>query len=172
MGEAAMPDTEGLASGEWRELNLYHQGRRDNRNCDMVPRLAALMQQLPEALSQVKGATKISFIKAGTSVRPHNGPSNTRLRLHLGIAIPPANAEALIRVGTEWRSWRQGGVLAFDDSFEHEVKFEGPANTADPLLPRIVLIVDIWHPALSDSQIRDSLTLEEEERYVYRLDEA
>ena len=33
-------------------------------------------------------------------------------------------------------------VLVFDDSFEHEV-----AN--DTALPRLVLIVDLWHPGLN-----------------------
>ncbi len=35
-------------------------------------------------------------------------------------------------------------VIAFDDSFEHEVWFE-----ADPSIRRVVLIVDIWHPDIT-----------------------
>lgn len=43
------------------------------------------------------------------------------------------------------REWKEGKVLMFDDSFEHEVWHEG-----DSL--RLVLIVDFWHPDLSASQ--------------------
>ena len=47
-----------------------------------------------------------------------------------------------IRVGDEVREWRQGECLVFDDSFEHEVWHEGTDE-------RIVLICDLWHPAVS-----------------------
>jgi aspartyl/asparaginyl beta-hydroxylase (cupin superfamily) len=56
----------------------------------------------------------------------------------------PSNCR--IRVGDEERSWAEGDVLIFDDSFEHEVW-----NDSDR--ERIVLIIDIWHPDLTDGQI-------------------
>ena len=36
--------------------------------------------------------------------------------------------------------------IIFDDSFEHEAE-----NTSD--LPRVVLIIDIWHPDLSNDDV-------------------
>lgn len=41
------------------------------------------------------------------------------------------------------RSWQEGKMLIFDDSFEHEVWHNGTSV-------RLVLIVDIWHPAITD----------------------
>ena len=80
-----------------------------------------------------------SFIQMpGTHIAAHCGPSNYRLRLHLGLSVPRG---CRIRVGDEVREWRAGECLIFDDSFEHEVWHDGSGD-------RIVLIVDAWHPML------------------------
>ena len=68
----------------------------------------------------------------------HCGPTNVRLRVHVGIAAPSG---AGLRVGNETREWINDGAIIFDDSFEHEVVHEGASD-------RIVLICDIWHPEL------------------------
>ena len=51
-------------------------------------------------------------------------------------------------------------MLAFDDSFEHEV--HNPA--ADP---RVVLLVDVWHPELSEAErarVRQHFRAEQHQR--------
>jgi aspartyl/asparaginyl beta-hydroxylase (cupin superfamily) len=63
-----------------------------------------------------------SAITPGTHIIPHNGPTNKKLRVHLGIM---GCEGASIRVGEETRVWQDGKVLIFDDSFEHEVTHEG-----------------------------------------------
>lgn len=45
------------------------------------------------------------------------------------------------------RTWEEGKVLIFDDSFEHEVWQEAETY-------RLVLIVDFWHPELTENQKR------------------
>jgi aspartate beta-hydroxylase len=86
---------------------------------------------------------KFSILHPGTSIRPHCGPSNARLRLHL--TIQDAGRAAWIRVGRQNKTWAPGGVLIFDDSFEHEVKNSGNIS-------RVVLILDFWHPQLPASE--------------------
>ena len=66
--------------------------------------------------------------------------------MHLGVEVPEPDA-ARIRVGEDWRHWSQSKTVAFDDSFEHEVVHDGEQE-------RIVLSVDLWHPALSEVEIR------------------
>ncbi|CAL1531013.1 unnamed protein product [Lymnaea stagnalis] len=44
-------------------------------------------------------------------------------------------------------TWKQGEFFIFDDSFEHEVWHEGCEL-------RFVLIVDFWHPELTEQQRR------------------
>jgi len=48
-------------------------------------------------------------------------------------------------VGGEKRAWQAGKCLLFDDSFVHESK-----NPSREL--RVVLIVDTWHPELSQRE--------------------
>ena len=54
---------------------------------------------------------------AGTHLRPHCGPTNHRLRLHLGLVVPE---NSVMISGGESRHWEEGKVLVLDDSFEHE----------------------------------------------------
>lgn len=158
---SGISDTEGLASnGDWTELNMFHLGRTDTVNCALVPKTASVLQRLlPEAVSMVHGATKVSVLTPGTLVRPHSGPSNARMRVHLGIAVPPG---ASIHVGGEHGEWVEGDVIAFDDSFEHRVEHLGDA-------PRIALIVDVWHPDMDEAARLDSLADDTDklQRYLY-----
>ena len=55
------------------------------------------------------------------------------------------SAGAKIRVADEEKTWENGRIIVFDDSFEHEVWHNG-----DEL--RLILIVDLWHPDLSELQ--------------------
>ena len=154
-------DKEGLTvSGKWTELNLYHLGRKFEKNCNILPVTTSIIEQLPEIVSHVKGATKISVLQPGTEIRPHHGPTNTRIRLHMGLKV---SKEAFITVGNVTRTWEEGKILAFDDSFTHSV-----VNGGDE--PRVALISDVWPPSMTDSEILNSLeTNEEVERYRYRV---
>ena len=46
-----------------------------------------------------------------------------------------------------FRTWQEGKIIIFDDSFEHEVWHEGESF-------RLVLIVDMWHPEITMQQRR------------------
>ena len=76
---------------------------------------------------------------AAQVVLPHCGPSNARLRAHVPLLVDP---NATLRVAAEPRvAWAEGRALVFDDSHEHDVRHAGAA-------PRVVLILDAWHPEL------------------------
>lgn len=53
--------------------------------------------------------------------------------------------DILVLIFTPSRNWAEGKVLIFDDSFEHEVWQEADSY-------RLILIVDVWHPELSQTQ--------------------
>jgi aspartyl/asparaginyl beta-hydroxylase (cupin superfamily) len=67
-----------------------------------------------------------------------------RLRCHLGIKVP--HGDCGLKVGGETRHWQEGQCLVFDDSLQHEA-WNHIAQ------PRIVLIVDLWHPDLTPAEI-------------------
>lgn len=88
---------------------------------------------------------KYSVIHPGVHVWPHCGPTNCRIRAHLGLIVPEDGPR--IRVANETREWKLGEFIVFDDSFDHEVWHDGVSL-------RLVLIVDMWHPELSQHQKR------------------
>jgi aspartyl/asparaginyl beta-hydroxylase (cupin superfamily) len=61
---------------------------------------------------------------------------------HLPLLVPD---QCGLRVGNEVRPWREGELLIFDDSIEHEAW-----NRSDEI--RVVLLFDIWRPELSQEE--------------------
>ena len=142
--------------GEWSDYMLVHGGQVDAAHIESFPTLQALLctPDAPlraDAAAMVAGSSFFSRMKAGTHLRAHCGPTNLRLRVHLGIDVPSGAADGRwrLRVGDEVREWREGECLVFDDSYEHEVWHEPPeGGDGRSSRSRVVLIVDIWHPAI------------------------
>ena len=123
-------------------------------------------------------------VSAGTKaedvqIAPHTSPSNLRLRCHLPLILPdPSQADCALRVGHEIVRYQLGEPVWFDDSFEHEawlVRRRGQKEVEEQhdvttekrkkeqrkedkrpsgLLERVVLLIDVWHPDLSHSEIK------------------
>ena len=129
-------------TGQWSVYYLYQLGRKAEENCRRCPQTVEVINSI-SGLS-CTGLIYFSVLTAGTHITPHCGPTNTRLRCHLGLVVPQ---ECRIRVGSETRSWEAGKCLIFDDSFEHEVWNSNQQA-------RIVLVVDVWHPDLTAAEVR------------------
>lgn len=134
-------------SGDWKQFELFFRGQRSDKNCAKAPLTCRLVEQFAAARSCKRGQVKFSVMHPGTHVWPHCGPTNCRIRAHLGLKVP---SDTFIRVAEQTRSWENGEWLIFDDSFEHEVWHNGTGT-------RLVLIVDFWHPDLTETQ-RKSLS--------------
>ncbi|XP_016968297.1 aspartyl/asparaginyl beta-hydroxylase isoform X5 [Drosophila biarmipes] len=132
--------------GVWQQYELFAQGRRVKDNCRRTPITCGLLQEFPESAGCRRGQVKFSVMQAGTHVWPHCGPTNCRLRAHLTLVAPESEKTSL-RVAEQERTWREGELFVFDDSFEHEVWHNGSQ-------PRLVLILDLWHPQLTPAQRR------------------
>ncbi|XP_075682306.1 aspartyl/asparaginyl beta-hydroxylase isoform X1 [Rhinoderma darwinii] len=153
-GLAVMDETKGLfvpedenlrEKGDWSQYTLWQQGRKNEKSCNAAPKTCALLERFPESTGCRRGQIKYSIMHPGTHVWPHTGPTNCRLRMHLGLVIPSQGCK--IRCANETRSWKEGKVLIFDDSFEHEVWQEAVSY-------RLIFIVDVWHPELTQHQRR------------------
>lgn len=125
--------------GDWDISFLYFEGKRFNQNCSLAPTTAALFEGLPRRA----GLACFSRLAPRVHIQPHCAPSNAALRLHLGLVVPD---RARMRVGDEVRSWKFGKCAIFDHSFEHEI-------WGDPDQERIVLIMDFFHPDLSEIDV-------------------
>ncbi|XP_078397359.1 aspartyl/asparaginyl beta-hydroxylase [Cetorhinus maximus] len=141
-----LPEDENLREkGDWGQFTLWQQGRRTEKSCKQVPKTCALFEKFPESTGCKRGQIKYSVMHPGTHVWPHTGPTNCRLRMHLGLVIPKQGCK--IRCANDTREWKEGKVIIFDDSFEHEVWQD--ANSF-----RLIFIVDVWHPELTPHQRR------------------
>lgn len=146
-----------LAAGNWSDVTLALSGARQP-GAAHAPRSYALYASLgEEATTMVMGSAYFSVLTPGAQLRRHCGPTNLRLRVHIGLRVADG---AAMRVGDETRAWASGAALAFDDSFEHEVWNASPE-------PRLVFIVDVWHPQLTTDEQRLA-ALDEVGRQRYR----
>ncbi|XP_045752455.1 aspartyl/asparaginyl beta-hydroxylase isoform X2 [Mirounga angustirostris] len=143
-----LPEDENLREkGDWSQFTLWQQGRKNENACKGAPKTCSLLDKFPETTGCRRGQIKYSIMHPGTHVWPHTGPTNCRLRMHLGLVIPKEGCK--IRCANETKTWEEGKVLIFDDSFEHEV-------WQDAASFRLIFIVDVWHPELTPQQ-RQSL---------------
>lgn len=130
-------------SRDWTAIHLFRNGRRIEANARYCPRTMALLEQIPQP--DIHGCSPnamFSLLAPRTTIPAHHGIANTRLVCHLPLIVP---AGCWFRVGAETRFWERGKAFVFDDTIEHEA-----ANPSDDL--RVVLIVDLWHPGLSETE--------------------
>lgn len=126
-------------AGSWDAYYLYSNGIRYDDHCAECPVTASIVEQIDGGGEA--GQAYFSVMAAGTHVKPHCGPTNSRIRCHLGLEVPDS---AVIRVADTMQHWRQLGCIVFDDSFEHEIW--------NPEEERAVFIIDVWHPDLSSEE--------------------
>jgi aspartyl/asparaginyl beta-hydroxylase (cupin superfamily) len=125
---------------DWTAIHLLLRGERVEANARHCPQTMALLATLPQPqLPGYAPNAMFSLLAPHTHIPPHNGVANFRLVCHLPLVLP---GQCWFRCGEERREWRMGEAFVFDDTIEHEA-----ANDSDEL--RAVLIVDVWHPALS-----------------------
>ena len=125
-------------------------------------------------------SAQLSVLSGATHLAPHHGLINTKLRAHLPLLIPTDPAPVLVVAGQNI-TWTEGKMFLFDDTYEHEVSF---ALSNQPSLKcfislyisseinlwykseltgqvihesdaqRIVLLIDLHHPELSEERRR------------------
>ncbi len=130
---------------DWYLYLLFHMGVDMSGISTGCPRTQEILRSLPGlCVDYPWGDAALSLNVPDSHLRAHCSVDNLRLRCHLAIEIPD---DCRIRVGSETHGWEQGKALLFDDSFEHEVWNRGSTD-------RIVMIVDFWHPDLTDVEKR------------------
>lgn len=75
--------------GDWKQFELFARGKKNVANCIKAPFTCKLIETFPEARLCKRGQVKFSVMHPNTHVWPHCGPTNCRLRAHLGLKIPP-----------------------------------------------------------------------------------
>ena len=128
-----------LQDSNWSAFYLIKDGKVVEFNARRCPATMAALRDLPLCRTARTPAVLFSLLRPGTRIKPHHGYMNARLICHLPLIVPEKCA---LRVGNETRAWREGEVVVFDDSVEHEAW-----NLGKDL--RVVMIFDVWRPELS-----------------------
>lgn len=130
-------------SPRWSAFHLKKSGEVIRENADKCPATMAALSGVPQPDQPGRTpAAMFSLLKPHTRIPPHTGVTNSRLVTHLPLIVPE---KCGFRVGNTTREWVPGIAWVFDDTIEHEAW-----NLSDKL--RVVLIFDVWHPALSESE--------------------
>jgi aspartate beta-hydroxylase len=150
--EAATDDirAEWLAVASGDAFYLWQNGELNEDNAALCPQTMAALTNAP--LAQIPGhspSVLFSPMPAGTHVAPRNGPTNTRLQVHLPLVAP---GKCRLRVGNDVREWQAGRAWVFDDSMEHEAWNDGDQA-------RVVLQFDIARPEMTEDENRWVATL-------------
>jgi cytochrome c-type biogenesis protein CcmH/NrfG len=128
---------------DWSAIHFWNDALPNERALARFPKVRAALERLPLVTSGgVPIEAFLSILKPRTRIPPHFGLANYRLTVHLPLIVP---AGCGVEVGGEARETRFGRLMIFDDSYEHSAWNDSDA-------PRIVLIFEIWHPALSAAE--------------------
>ncbi|WP_421763409.1 aspartyl/asparaginyl beta-hydroxylase domain-containing protein [Ekhidna sp.] len=138
----------GIHDIKWKSF-VFKSGRYVEKNCEMCPKTAALLKQIP----RVKQAF-FSILDPNQYIRPHQGYYYGFLRYHLGVIIPNNNEnnKCWIRINDdpidnknndddsiikgEKYHWRNGEGIMFNDNYIHDAE-----NGSDEV--RVILWIDI-----------------------------
>jgi aspartyl/asparaginyl beta-hydroxylase (cupin superfamily) len=142
----------GAPVNQWAELNhsprwstyfLWKDGKRLDRQCQECPVTAAASEAVPVIDIANFGPTiMFSLLAPHTTIPPHSSVTNARLVVHLPLIVPEG---CRFRVGNDTRPWREGEAWVFDDTIEHEAWNDSDEH-------RVILMIDIWNPYLSQAE--------------------
>jgi len=143
-GELEQANLRGLDEPpSWNGYYFFRHGERRAENCAACPITAAALDALPLSRVRAHGPEVLfSVFSPGTHLLPHSGVTNTRVVGHLPLLIPD---DCALRVGGEDHHWREGEVVVFDDTYEHEA-WNRSSRT------RVVMIFDLWNPFLTQAE--------------------
>jgi len=133
---------------DWKTFLFLGFGAKSEEAARQCPQTWRILQTIPGLKTAM-----FSILEPGKELKPHRGPYNGVLRLHLGLIVPDAAAGAVaIRVDDVVRDWEEGKVLIFDDSYEHEAWNHSEQT-------RVVLFVDFVKPLRFPASLMNWLLL-------------
>ena len=124
----------------WKICTFYGFLLKYENTLKEFPVIAEVLKKIPHLIT-----AQISVLEPHTKIKPHFGSSNAVIRSHLAIQIPGKLPELGMKMLHEERSWEEGKVVSFCETYRHYVW-----NNTD--YPRIVLLIDTIHPDYIDKK--------------------
>ncbi len=138
--------------GKWIYGRFYEEGVWFEDYINLFPNTFKVLKEIQDKFGHdlPVASTRLSTMDQGTTIRPHCGSGNHKVRVHLPLYVP-RKCEMFgtffcgIQAGNEKRSYKEGKVFILDDSYVHHVW-----NRSSE--PRSVLFVDVWIKGISEEK--------------------
>lgn len=129
---------------------LRYNGEDHKANMALCPVTAAVVRAMPELRMAM-----FSRLAVGKRLATHRGPWSGIARIHLPLLVP-SHHKAFISVGDERHYWREGQLVALDDTFTHWVHNPAPGDgvqgvTAENACARFILFADVDRQGMSQA---------------------
>jgi len=158
LNEMTWKENENCPIGTWKIAHLVNQGAPTS-NYEILSE--ATQQILNQLVPRNKlFSASISWLDINESrvrnvpdhgqilISPHHGVTNAKWRIHVPLFVSEQIAKNIhINVNGKIKHWTE--TFAIDDSFNHFAKYSGNESFSGS---RIILILDIWNPNLSESE--------------------
>lgn len=128
----------------WDAYFFYRHGVRLEPQHAQCPTTSAILESID--LCRVGNqAPEVCFsvIRPQSTIVAHHGVTNTRLVMHLPLIVPRDCALNIVDAGTH--HWKEGELMMFDDTYQHEAW-----NNSDQ--PRLIVLMDCWNPHLTEPE--------------------
>lgn len=129
-------DEHKLHSGQWTWQSFIQKGIWQREMCEACPNTFQILQRIPGLMLDLPFSyCFFSSLKPNSTIAPHYGPMNLRIRCHLPLLLPSTVEETKghfpveggsyqpqfgMRITDEVSTWHLGKACFFDDSFLHE----------------------------------------------------
>lgn len=133
-----------LHQGNWEWFSYISKGAIQQNFKEVFPKTFNILENIEERMTDLPFAyTFFSRLNPNSSISPHYGPCNLRLRIHLGLDIPD---NCSITIADNQTTWKEGKCLVFDDTFIHSVDNKNQSKS------RSILLFDVWHPDITEEE--------------------
>ena len=130
----------------WKVYHLMDEGMMTSANLLHCPTVAKVLASLNICACSL-GYAYFSTLSGKTTIEPHYGVTNVKLRVQIPLLNQPNLSDCYITINKQDYLYEEGKAIIFDDSYLHSVKNESRID-------RVVLLIDIWHPDLSEKDIK------------------
>jgi aspartyl/asparaginyl beta-hydroxylase (cupin superfamily) len=127
-----------LHQGNWEWFSYISKGTKQESFKNHFPKTNDILDSLDDKIENLPFSyCFFSKLAPNSNINAHYGPCNIRVRIHLGLDVPP---DCHLSVAEKKVQWEEGKCIAFDDTYLHEVKNENKERH------RVILLLDVWHP--------------------------
>lgn len=149
---------EWIDRGTVLQFPIFTWGKKRSYYCTLVPKTCKIFKTFSAASKFPKGHVRFEVVSNKTHLFPRTGPTNTRLRGHLGLQVPEGYKMRISK--GNYLHEKEGTITLFEDSYEYEIW-----NESDEEM--IVISFDMPHPDVTYQQSKQSFNYNIRNTFLY-----